>query len=81
MHFFDIAEQAIHHNFRDLYENSDDSMLTAAKASLDYTATLPNGEFSIPEKTPVAQGQGRERKQDGIKQFPGSRQGRSHVGV
>jgi hypothetical protein len=82
MHFFDIAEQAIHHNFRDLYENSDDTMLTAAKASLDYTQSLPNADFSIPEKTPVAQGQGRQRKQDGIKQFPGTtRQGRSHVGV
>jgi acyl-CoA dehydrogenase family member 9 len=82
IHFFDIAEQAIHHNFRDLYENSDDTMLTAAKAALDYTQTLPNGEFSIPEKTPVAQGQGRQRKQDGIKQFPGTgRQDRSRVGV
>jgi acyl-CoA dehydrogenase family protein 9 len=72
-HFFDIAEQAIHHNFRDLYENDDDSMLSTAAAALRYTETLPNADFSIPEKSPVAQGTGRPRKQDGIKQFPGDR--------
>lgn len=71
MHFFALAECAIHNNFRELYENPDDSMLAAAAASLKYTETLPNSEFSIPEKSPVAQGTGRVRKQDGIKQFPG----------
>jgi acyl-CoA dehydrogenase family member 9 len=72
MHFFDLAELSIHNNFRELYENADDSMLKAAAAALKYTETLPNSEFSIPEKTPTkAHGTGRERKQDGIKQFPG----------
>ena len=73
MHFFELAENAIQHNFRDLYENPDDSMLSAAAAALKYSDSLPNGEFVIPEKSPVAQGQGKQKKQDGIKQFPGDR--------
>jgi alkylation response protein AidB-like acyl-CoA dehydrogenase len=71
MHFFELAECAVHTNFRELYENPDQTMLTASAAALKYTDTLPNGEFSIPEKSPVAQDTGRPRKQDGIKQFPG----------
>ena len=71
MHFFALAEHAIHVNFRELYENADPTMLAAAAAALRYTQTLPNGEFSIPEKSPNAEGTGRVRKQDGIKQFPG----------
>lgn len=72
MHFFDLAELAINNNFRELYENADDSMLKAAAAALKYTDSLPNSDYSIPEKTsPAAQGTGRNRKQEGIKQFPG----------
>jgi acyl-CoA dehydrogenase family member 9 len=73
MHFFEIAEHAIHHNFRDLYENPDNTMLTAAAAALKYSDTLPNSNFAIPEKSPVARGTGRKLKQEGIKQFPGDR--------
>jgi hypothetical protein len=73
MHFFELAEHAIHVCFRELYENSDATMLTGAAAAMKYTETLPNSEYSIPEKTPVAQGTGRTRKQDGIKQFPGDK--------
>jgi acyl-CoA dehydrogenase family member 9 len=76
MHFFDMAELAIHNNFRELYENADDSMLKAAAAALKYTESLPNSDFAIPEKSPTSAGTGRPRKQDGIKQFPG----RSEVG-
>jgi alkylation response protein AidB-like acyl-CoA dehydrogenase len=73
MHFFELAECGVHTSFRELYENPDDTMLKAAGMALKYTDTLPNSHFSIPEKTPApgAQGTGRERKQDGIKQFPG----------
>ncbi|MEX2219859.1 MAG: acyl-CoA dehydrogenase family protein [Phycisphaerales bacterium] len=78
IHFFDLAEQGIHTCFRALYENTDDSMLPGAAAALRYTETLPNSEFSIPEKSPNAQGTGRERKQEGIKQFPGDAPGRGH---
>jgi acyl-CoA dehydrogenase family member 9 len=73
MHFFELAEQAIHHNFRDLYENPDNTMLTAAAAALKYSDTLPNSDFVMPEKSPVAAGQGRKLRQEGIKQFPGDK--------
>jgi acyl-CoA dehydrogenase family protein 9 len=72
-HFFDLAENAIHTNIRELYENTDDTMLPAADAAIAYTDTLPNAAFSIPEKSPVAKGTGRELRQDGIKQFPGDK--------
>jgi acyl-CoA dehydrogenase family protein 9 len=71
MHFFSLAEVAIHHNFREIYENSDDTMLKAADAALKHNATLPNSDYSIPERSPVAKGTGRKLKQEGIKQFPG----------
>ncbi len=71
MHFFDLAEVAIHQNFRELYENADDSMLAAADASIKHNDTLPNGDFVIPERSPTAAGTGRVNRQDGIKQFPG----------
>jgi alkylation response protein AidB-like acyl-CoA dehydrogenase len=72
-HFFDLAENAVHDNFRHLLENSDDSMLAAAAAALRHNDTLPNDLFAIPEKSPVAAGTGRRLRQDGIKQFPGDR--------
>jgi alkylation response protein AidB-like acyl-CoA dehydrogenase len=73
-HFFELAECGVHTCFRELYENADDTMLKACSAAMKFTGTLPNSGFSIPEKTPApnAQGSGRTRKQDGIKQFPGN---------
>ena len=71
MHFFDMAEVAIASAFRALYENADESMRKAASAALTYSDTLPNSDFIIPERSPVAQGQGRTPNQDAIKQFPG----------
>jgi len=73
LHFFDLAEVAIHAAFRELYEHADDTMLAAAAAAMKHSDTLPNAEFSIPEKSPVAQGTGRTLRQDAIKQFPGDR--------
>jgi acyl-CoA dehydrogenase family member 9 len=81
MHFFELAENAIQHNWRDLYENPDDTMLTAAAAALKYSDSLPNSDFVIPEKSPIAQGQGRKKKQDSIKQFPGDRYVKREVGA
>ncbi len=77
MHFFDLCETWINQCFRELYENADDSMLKAADAALKHSDSLPNTEFSIPEKSPIAAGTGRKLKQDGIKQFPGDK----YVGV
>ncbi len=78
IHFFDLAELAIHDAFRGLHENADDTMLTAAKAALAHSSTLDNKLFAIPESSPSDKGTGRELKQDHIKQFPGT--GRENVG-
>ncbi|MBC7772160.1 MAG: acyl-CoA dehydrogenase family protein [Pyrinomonadaceae bacterium] len=72
LHFFDLCEMWINHCIRELYENPDDSMLTCAAAALKHNDTLPNSEFSIPERSPIAAGTGKKPKQDGIKQFPGN---------
>ena len=79
VHFFDLAELAIHQAFRELHENADDTMLRAAELALAHSSTLPNKLFYIPESSPNAMGTGREHKQDHIKQFPGT--GREHVGA
>jgi alkylation response protein AidB-like acyl-CoA dehydrogenase len=71
IHFFDLCETEIHDNFRHLYDNADESMLSAAAAALKHNDTLPNELFSIPERSPVAAGTGRPLRQEGIKQFPG----------
>ncbi|MDX2017479.1 MAG: acyl-CoA dehydrogenase family protein [Planctomycetota bacterium] len=73
MHFFDLAEAAIHNNFRELYVNTDDSMLAAADAAIKYSDAQPNTGYVIPERSPVAKGTGRTNRQDGIKQFPGEK--------
>lgn len=71
LHFFDVAEVAIHQSFRELYQNADDTMLEAAAAAIKHSDTLPNSEFYIPEGSPNAKGTGKPPKQEGIKQFPG----------
>ena len=72
-HFFDLAEVDVHRLFRELYENADDSMLSAAAATLRHNDSLANADYIIPEKSPSARGTGRAPKQDGIKQFPGDK--------
>jgi len=72
IHFFDLAELAIHAAFRELHENADDTMLDAAETAMAHSDTLPNRDFVIPERSPVAQGEGRTLPQDHIKQFPGT---------
>ena len=42
--------------FRRLFENDDDAMRTAAQAALHYGQTLPNDQYVIPERSPIAQG-------------------------
>ena len=71
IHFLDLAEVEIHDNLRNLYENADDSMLAAAGAAMKHSESLPNTQYIIPEKSPIAKGTGRTPRQDGIKQFPG----------
>lgn len=76
LHFCDMAEVAVHANLRALIENADETMLRAADAALKHNDTLPNDQFSIPERSPTAAGTGRRLKQDGIKQFPGDQHAR-----
>jgi len=71
-YFFDLAEGNIRDCFRRLFENADASMLAAAEAALQHAQTLPNGEFMIPESSPVARGTGRQPNRTAIKQFPGT---------
>jgi alkylation response protein AidB-like acyl-CoA dehydrogenase len=74
-HFFELAECGVHTSFHELYENPDDSMLKAAAAALKFSETLPNSDYYIPEKSPIAKGTGKGHKQDGVKQFPGDSAG------
>lgn len=71
-YFFDMAQLEIKKRFAELRENADESMLAAAEAALTYSESLPNSDYSIPERSPNAKGTGRDLKQDGIKQFPGT---------
>ncbi len=71
LHFIDLAEHEIRQRFRALFDNDDDTMRLAAKTALEYSDTLPNNRYVIPERSPNARGTGRTNKQDGIKQFPG----------
>lgn len=73
MHFFDLANHEIVRSLRELRYNSDETMRSAAAAALQHVQSLPDSDYSVPEKSPViSPEQGRERKQDGIAQFPGA---------
>ena len=72
LYLMDMAEREIRACFRALFDDNDDaSAMEAAAAALAHSARLPNGNFVIPEASPVARGTGRTPRQDGIKQFPG----------
>ncbi len=70
-HYFDLAELAILGNLAALRRNADVSMRTAAETALRYTDTLPDGAYYLPEASPVAQGTGKPRPVEHIRQFPG----------
>jgi acyl-CoA dehydrogenase family protein 9 len=71
IYFMDMAESEIRRCHHDLFNNDDDSMLAAAKAALQYSDTLANDCFVIPESSPVAKGTGRPPAKEGVRQFPG----------
>jgi alkylation response protein AidB-like acyl-CoA dehydrogenase len=71
LHFFELAEREVRDALRRLDDNADATMLPAAAAALKHNAELPNGDFVIPEASPVAKGTGRVPDQRFIKQFPG----------
>ncbi len=68
-HFCNLAYQQFRQNIRGLRDNSDATLKDAAEAALGWIDTLPNSDFAIPESSPNAKGEGRELKQDGIRQF------------
>jgi alkylation response protein AidB-like acyl-CoA dehydrogenase len=71
IHFMNLADQEIEHCFRQLHDNSDESMSTAAKSAMQYCDTLPNSDYAIHEASPNATGTGKTPAQTGIRQFPG----------
>lgn len=74
LHLFALAEHNIQDCFRRLYENSDESMATAAAAALAYNQSQPLERFVLPEKTPTeARGKGKAPAYDHIMHFPGTR--------
>ncbi len=73
LHFFDLAEREIEQKFREMYVHADDTMLAAADAAMAHSATLPNSQFIISERSPNARGTGKAPGQNGIKQFPGEK--------
>ncbi|HVZ93531.1 MAG TPA: acyl-CoA dehydrogenase family protein [Phycisphaerales bacterium] len=79
MHFLNMAEGWIRDRWRELRENSDETMRTAATAAIAHNDTMPNSLFAIPEASPIAKGTGRRLKQDGIKQFPGEKHAHAQV--
>ncbi|MFG0251542.1 MAG: acyl-CoA dehydrogenase, partial [Phycisphaerales bacterium JB038] len=68
-HFCNLAHQQFRQNIRGLRDNADSTLKDAAEAALGWIDTLPNSDFAIPEASPNAKGEGRELKQDGIRQF------------
>jgi hypothetical protein len=70
-HVFALGGTEIENATRELRHNTDSSMLAAAKVALKRADTLPNSDFSIPERTPdlKARGTGRKLDQAHIQQF------------
>jgi alkylation response protein AidB-like acyl-CoA dehydrogenase len=74
VHFFDLAEHEIERSFRELQDNTDETMLAAARAAIDYARTLPDSDYIVPEKSPtISAAKGRKRRQEAIQQFPGDK--------
>jgi hypothetical protein len=71
LHFLDMAAHEVRAAFAALYDHADDTMAAAAKAALAFSDTLPASRFIVPERSPVAAGQGRVAAKEFIKQFPG----------
>ena len=70
LHFMHLAHERIEANVRALHKNSDDSMLRAAEAALNWVETLPNEDYYIHESSPIAKGTGHPIQEAYIKQFP-----------
>jgi hypothetical protein len=80
VHFFDLAVQNVRLSLAELWNNTDETMLSAAKAAYTFSDMLPNADYAIHEASPNAKGTGKRNPQEFIKQFPGgSALGESNV--
>jgi hypothetical protein len=70
-HVCEIADQEIHQAIRELYNNTDRTMLACSDAAMSRLERMPNSDYVIPEKTPDESGlgTGREPDQTHIPQF------------
>ena len=70
-HVCDMADHEIRTAIRELYANTDRTMLACAEAGANQVATLPNSNYVIPESTAdkSARGTGRVPDQTHIPQF------------
>jgi len=70
-HVCDIADHEIRKAIRELYSNTDRTMLACADAAMSRMEMMPNSRYVIPEKTPDESGlgTGREPDQTYIPQF------------
>ncbi len=68
-YFIRWAEHDFRRQIRDLHDNIDESMRQTAAAVRKYADSLPNGDYIIPESSPVAKGTGRVPDQSAIPQF------------
>ncbi|MEM1166327.1 MAG: acyl-CoA dehydrogenase family protein [Planctomycetota bacterium] len=71
LHFLELSELEIKERWAKLDRHADESMRHAAAAAMAYSDTQANALFRIPERSPAAQGEGRQTDQRFIKQFPG----------
>jgi len=72
-HVFALGGEEIDTALRDLWKNTDATMVKAAAVAFKRADTLPNSDYSIPERTPdlKVRGKGRKADQTHIPQFGG----------
>jgi len=70
-HLVNFGTKEMDRNFRELTDNSDDTLHGAYEAIMRHIEKLPNSDYAIPEKTPVedARGTGHQADQSAIPQF------------
>lgn len=67
--FLRHADLEIRNEIRALRDHVDEHLRASVPVVRRFIDTLPNDQFSIPERSPNARGTGRELRQDSIRQF------------
>jgi len=70
-HLFALFEHDIENTRSELRQNCDSTVARAAQNALEWSKTLPNSKYVIPESTPdaSARGHGKQVDQTQIRQF------------